>query len=107
MPKGMCVFKDRWLSLDPYNDWLARVPENKNLARWKVCCPSFDVSSMGEGSLKSHARGAKHSRSVELCSNRANLDAFVRPAAASTSASDGVTVPSCQRWHNYKHCSFL
>ena len=66
MPKGKCIFYDRWLSDSKYSAWLQRGAGVAS-AKSKLCKSSFDVSNMGETTLKCHAGGKKsHARVEEL-----------------------------------------
>lgn len=65
MPKGKCQFNEKWLLVPEYEGWIAK-DRDKHYAKCILCVKSIDISSMAEGALRSHARGAKH---IQLAGN--------------------------------------
>ena len=102
MPKGKCIFNDRWLSYSKYSAWL-QWGAGVASAKCKLCKSSFDVSNMGETALKCHAGGKKHRTRVEELENTvasgSTLDGLVRGppvhvAARLTASSSTPIAPS-------------
>ena len=102
MPKGKCIFNDRWLSDSKHSAWLQRAT-SVALAKCKPCKSPFDISNMEETALKCHAGGKKHRTRVEELENTvasgSTLDGLVRGppvhvAARPTASSSTPIAPS-------------
>ena len=60
---GHCSFNSARLKHDSYRDWFVLdKTKHSSTARCKICLTSFNVSNMGEATVKSHMKGAKHSQ---------------------------------------------
>ena len=59
MSKQSTSFNSNWLELDEFKPWLEKGIDTRT-ARCSACRQSFDVSSMGESAVVSHAKGKKH-----------------------------------------------
>ena len=46
-PKGKCHFRDAWLSMPEFKQWLAAVPDDKFKVRCTLCRTNFNVSGGG------------------------------------------------------------
>ena len=65
MPKGKCVFNQKWLENCEYSGWL-KEDANKHIAKCSVCSKTFDISNMGEAAVRSHKDGAKHKKYASI-----------------------------------------
>ena len=85
---GSCKFKLQWLGKDKYKEWLLQGKDVRH-AKCRVCQSQFDISSMGEAALTSHAKGQKHQHQLQSFrqTQRTNMtmSSFCRP---STSAAE-------------------
>ena len=63
-----CVFSDRWLRDSAYSSWI-QLGKEKERARCRLYCKFFHITSVGEATLKSDAKGAKHIEVVKLIAN--------------------------------------
>ena len=64
MPHGKCSFKQQWLQKREYSAWLKQ-DEKKENARCSVCVKTFDISNMGESTLRRHQDGSKHKANMK------------------------------------------
>lgn len=87
MPHGQCIFNDAWLKDVMYQTWLASVPGDKHKGKCKVCKKDFDISNMGECSLKSHSSSLKHKNLMSLLSKTQPLGSFFIHGATNFSNS--------------------
>ena len=76
MPHGKCVFNEHWLRDPQYAEWITRdrVP---GCAKCVFCAKSIDITNMGEGALRSHARGAKHQSFVHSTHTFGHVKSFM------------------------------
>lgn len=82
--------------MEEYRSWLAVCPGDKTKARCALCMSNFDIQSMGESAIKSHMRGEKHQKKVQLQSdNKSNpkMEVFFDTSCNSTTV-DTKTVAS-------------
>ncbi|KAK7874371.1 hypothetical protein R5R35_007833 [Gryllus longicercus] len=56
------IFRDEWLDIDIFRDWLDRDPTNPRKARCVACNTTMNA---GKSELEKHAAGARHERAVE------------------------------------------
>ena len=80
MPKGKCVFNQKWLENCEYSGWL-KEDANKHSAKCSLCSKTFDISNMGEAAVRSHKDGAKHKKyaSIRLSNTlKSTMDDFIQ-----------------------------
>ena len=68
MANEKCAFSDRWLRDSAYSSWI-QGGKDKGRAGCRLCCKFFDITSVGEAALKSHAKSAKLVEFVKLTAN--------------------------------------
>ena len=56
------AFRDEWLNIPEFKDWLSPDPENSFKARCIACDTTLNA---GKSELEKHAAGAKHEKAVE------------------------------------------
>ena len=62
--KGHCRFNEHWLKDVKYEAWIAKV--DTRTAKCTVCCKQINLSNMGEGALKSHAKCRRHVSNMRI-----------------------------------------
>ncbi len=73
--------------LPAYKDLLQSDRSNPHSAYCSTCHKNFDISSMGEGALKSHSLGAKHSALCKQASSTTGrLESFFTSASTSSTS---------------------
>ena len=65
MPSKQCYYQSDWERDDKYKHWVQRVPKDNKVAYCKCCHKTLQLGTMGEGALKTHARGTKHKGNVK------------------------------------------
>ena len=59
------VFQDDWLDNSQFKPWLSRVKNEKHKFRCNISQRMLELSNSGQCALKDHAKGMKHSDSLE------------------------------------------
>ena len=81
-------FQNEWLEEDEFWSWVARLLDDNEKAKCKVCRKSFKLSNMGRGALTSHqTKCEKHMRLTK------NLSTFLvkpKPKSAADNKRDSV-----------------
>ena len=104
---GSCKFKLQWFGKDKYKEWLLQGKDVRH-AKCRVCQSQFDISSMGEAALTSHAKGQKHQHQLQSFrqTQRTNMtmSSFCRPStSAAESESSQSSSAACMY---YIYCFF-
>lgn len=87
---GKCKFQSAWLSNDDYKLWVAPDTANPHCAKCTRCRKTFDIASMGESALKSHAKSAKHCGIMQMAAGN-SMENYL---AASVSGRSTGSAPS-------------
>ena len=82
MPHGKCNFKVSWISNPMYRNWIAAVKNNTFFAPCKLCHKNFDISNVGECSLKNHMVSKKHKDILRKLENVEKIDLFFSTTVA-------------------------
>jgi hypothetical protein len=111
---GKCSFREEWLS-ESNLKWLRPVEGDKYKASCLLCKSKFDVSHSGFASLKTHAKGKKHSdlanglltgqqKTLSFASKPASDPSYpvaVPSTSAGSSASEVKIVPEERHLHKF------
>ena len=81
--KMPCRFKLEWMKEKEFASWLAP-DSDPGRAFCKACRKPFDISSMGASGIRSHMRGEKHRKNIELKHNVVSIADFTRPKTSSS-----------------------
>ena len=95
MPKGKCVFSEKWLDDHTYSACLEKWRTDKSLAYCKLWKKSFDVLSMVSLSLTSHGKGMKHTSLALTLLKTPTTSAFLSTGGSATSQSSSPRPVSC------------
>ena len=63
---GKCTLRLEWLKNPLYSEWLAEHTGDRYSAYSIACRKEFELGTMGQYSLKSHASGKTHQKNVSM-----------------------------------------
>ena len=84
-------FQDIWLSDDSYKGWVRKTNSDTEV-KCNYCQNTFSIENMGEGALKSHAKGKKHKSRSPVTSG--SLAQVVQSSQSSSSSQSSTSSSS-------------
>ena len=90
--KNATKFRESWLVLSEYKDWLKRDEKSESSAFCMLCKKSFNISNMGKTTLQLHANSERHKTIVKFCESQSSLF-FIMPRRETKKATPESTKP--------------